>query len=84
MALAVSTLEISVATLVCPTFRFIFYFLTAFEIGLRFLIKNANPKNEILKKICTYPTIEKTVFFHEISCKNDRNSRKVGSFTAAF
>jgi hypothetical protein len=45
MALAVSTLEVSVATLVCPTFRFIFYFLTAFEIGLRFLIKNANPKN---------------------------------------
>jgi hypothetical protein len=43
--------------------------LTAFEIGLRFLIINANPKNEIKKKICTYPTIEKTVFFHKIRVK---------------
>jgi hypothetical protein len=55
--------DLTRAGLGCPTFRGFFYFLTAFEIGLRFLIINANPKNEIKKKFAHTPPSRKPYFF---------------------
>ena len=61
--------DLTRADLGCPTFRGFFLFVDGLWNWVAFLNNKCKSKKWNLKKNCTYPTIEKTVFFHEIRVK---------------